>query len=67
MDVEKTMRFILEQQAQFSANIREMREQQANSARETELLRQSVLGLRQSVQGLSESMKGLSEGMKGLS
>ncbi len=45
MDVEKTMEFILEQQAEFATHIAALREQQANSERRIEALRQSVQGL----------------------
>jgi uncharacterized damage-inducible protein DinB len=45
MDIEKTMEFILEQQGEFAAHIDELREQQADSARQIAALSQTVQGL----------------------
>ena len=47
MDVEKTMEFILEQQADFAGHIGKLREQQVNSAQQIEALGQAVRDLLQ--------------------
>ena len=47
MDIEKTMQFILEQQADFATHFAALREQQATSAQQIEALGQAVRDLLQ--------------------
>ena len=61
MDVERTMEFILEQQAKFWAGLQEMREQQAAMQKEQAAWRQDHAELRSLVVRLAEHQLGLAQ------
>ena len=65
MDVEKTMEFILEQQAEFANHIGELREQQLELAARQATSAQQIEALRQTVQGLVEVARLQSERLDG--